>query len=123
MTGETLYGHIDRGTVNVTRWVTVYDVVDAAGRTDDENGTWRRRTPTEFALAIMQAADGLRDPWVDCPNSDTGAGVEVTGSRPATDEEKAEYDRRERLAWLAAKGTYERGLSKFGPRCDPQETA
>lgn len=111
---ENVYGHSDRNTVNVERWVTVYDVVDADGLTDDENGRWRRRTPAEFARAIVAAAEGLTDPWVDCPASDTGAGVVVNGSRPATYAEKVENDCRDKMVWLAAKGTYERGLAKWG---------
>ena len=114
MSGESIYRWESRDEVYVERTVGVWDVVDELGRDDDDEGEWRKRTPREFADAIIRATDGLTDPAVEAQENHGAGVVAVYGYRPTTDSEKAEFDTAARRQWERARDAYEAGLAQWG---------
>jgi hypothetical protein len=110
---EGVFRYDSREDVCVERCVTVWGCFDVNGEEDDERGKWRRRTVEEFAHAILSAGVGLTGVFVEVRENYGSGDVVVYGNRRATHEEIAEYDRRDKMLWLSAKGTYERGRAKW----------
>lgn len=110
---DFVFRYNSREEVCVERTVSVWGCFDDTGAVDGESGKWRRRTVAEFARAIIQAADDLDDPFADARENHGSGEVVVYGNRPANTKEVAEYDRRDKIQWLAAKGTYDRGRATY----------
>lgn len=110
---DEIWRYDSRDSAYVRRTVEVWGMFDADGREDDEHGKWRKRTPAEFAAAIVEAADGLTDAEVEVGENYGSGVVLVYGDRPTLGAEKADYDERERRVWGRAKTTYEAGRAKF----------
>ena len=75
----------------------------------------RHLTVQEFADALVAATAGLTETRVDAHNYYDSSRVVVLGLRPPTAEELADRKRMDYLAWVAAKGRYERDRDRFEP--------
>jgi hypothetical protein len=63
---------------------------------------------------IREVAEGLSRPSLSARASyEDTADICVEGERPATDEERADRDRADRIAFLAAKARYEADKERF----------
>jgi hypothetical protein len=111
---ESIYRWDSRDEVYVERDVAVWDVVDKWGCEDPEDGRWRKRTPQEFADAIVRATEGLTDLDVVAQENHGSGVVLVYGYRATTNAEKRDFDAQERRQWERARGTFLDGLLKWG---------
>jgi hypothetical protein len=66
-----------------------------------------------FIANVREAAKGLKNPYVDAYEFYETTQIAVFGERERTPEERAEYERQERLIYLQAKATVERLREKY----------